>query len=53
METSRGAAERIAKRVTDLVGDGCIVRIADFKDGTLHVAAVAHRDAGHREQLRI
>ena len=52
-ETGRGAAERIAKRVTDLVGDGCIVRIADFKQGTLHVAAVAHRDAARREQLRI
>ena len=37
-ETGQGAAERIAKRVTDLVGDGCIVRIADLEDGTLHVA---------------
>ncbi len=52
-ETGRGAAERIAKRVTDLVGDACIVRIADFKDGTLHVAAVAHRDLARREQLGI
>ena len=52
-ETGRGAAERIAKRVTDLVGDGCIVRIADLEDGTLEVAAVAHRDAGRREQLGV
>ena len=52
-ETGRGAAERIAKRVTDLVGDGCIVRIANFDDGTLHVAAVSHREAAHREQLGI
>ncbi len=52
-ETGRGAAERIAKRVTDLVGDGCIVRIANFDDGTLHVAAVSHREAARREQLGI
>jgi PAS domain S-box-containing protein len=52
-ETGRGAAERIARRVSDLVGDGCIVRIADFEHGTLHRAAVAHRDVGRREQLGI
>ena len=52
-ETGRGAAERIAKRVADLVGDGCIVRIADFKDDTLRVAAVAHRDLARREQLGV
>ena len=52
-ETGPGAAERIAQRLTDLVGDGCIVRIADFKQGTLHVAAVAHRDAERLEQLRV
>jgi PAS domain S-box-containing protein len=50
-ETDRGVAERTAKAITDLVGDGCVVRIADRAGATLPVAAVEHRDSWRRDQL--
>jgi PAS domain S-box-containing protein len=50
-ETDRRAAERTAKAITDLVGDGCVVRIAERAGATLPVVAVEHRDAWRRDQL--
>jgi PAS domain S-box-containing protein len=50
-ETDRKAAERAARAITDLVGDGCVVRIADRAEGALPAAAVEHRDSWRRDQL--
>lgn len=50
-ETTGTAPERVARGVADLVGDGCIVRVADHAHGVMRVAAVAHRDSRRRQQL--
>lgn len=52
MDRSRtSAAERVAKALSDLAGDGCIVRLEDRRRRTLKVAAVQHRERARREEL--
>lgn len=45
------SAQRIARSVTDLVGDGCVVLGLDAEGRWLRTAAVDHRDAERRDEL--
>ena len=47
----RGAAERAAETIANVVGDGCVVRLYDSATGGLEAAAVAHRDRERRQLL--
>lgn len=46
------AANRIAREVTDLVGDGCVVRRVDRRHDMLRAVAVHHRDHRTLKRLR-
>ena len=50
-EPSGTEAEETARAATDLVGDGCIVRLADRRSASLAVVAVGHRDPAIRARL--
>jgi PAS domain S-box-containing protein len=50
-ETDLAAAARTAKAVSDVVGDGCVVRLFDPVSGGLRAAAVAHRERERRQLL--
>lgn len=50
-ETRKAAAQRTARVVRDLVGDGCVVRLHDRRERALRVAAVDHREGHRRDAL--
>lgn len=47
------AANHVARAVAELVGDACLVLLADENRDTLRPAAVAHRDRERRDALSV
>ena len=46
-----GVLGRLARRVTLVIGDGCLVRLSDPSDGALRAVAADHRDADRRRDF--
>src|SRR5262245_37023111 len=47
-----GVLAHLARRVTLVIGDGCLVRVSDRSDGALRAVAADHRDADRRRVFR-
>ena len=47
-----GALERLTRRVSAEIGDGCVAWSSDHLDGRLHAVAAEHRDPDQRADLR-
>lgn len=52
MGIDQASVEATARAVTNLVGDGCIVRLLTAERRELCTVAVDHRDRGRREEMR-
>lgn len=52
-ETDLASVQRTARAVTNLVGDGCLVRVLDEQRGALRTVAVDHRDRSRRDEMRL